>query len=198
MVNAINFDWSENFNENGEETFDLQCPNRIHHDQYGRGWETAYNATEDLQGEECEAYQGCPCCEDDSGNLSPMMNFLYPLDYDGYITNDSEKGQAIRIKIASETNCVLVENNKTGEWFLTLTGGGMDLSPSIAYAYYLAQKWLPLDLLQELKAGWCKASLSSEHFEELKKVIIEQLPTEKSRFEEKIKDWDKPSEEITQ
>ena len=74
----------------------------------------------------------------------------------------------------------------------------MDLSPSIAYAYYLAQKWLPLDLLQELKAGWCKTSLSSEHFEELKKVIIEQLPTEKSRFEEKIKDWDKPSEEITQ
>lgn len=198
MVNAIMFDWSENNDENGESIYDLTCPNSEHHNQYGSGWSTEYEATEDQNGNECEPYQGCQCCEDDSGYLAPMMNFLYPLDYEGFITNDKEKGEAIRIKIASETNCVLVENNKTGEWFLSLTGGGMDLSPSIAYAYYLAQKWLPLDLLQELKAGWCKDSLSSEHFEELKKVILEQLPTEKSRFEEKIQEWDKPSKEITQ
>ena len=196
MVNAISFDWSKNYDENGESIYDLTCPNTEHHNQYGSGWETEYEATEDQNGDECKPYQGCECCEDDSGYLSPMMNYLYPLDFEGYMEGD--EGEKRRIKIASETNCVCVENNESGEWFLALTGGGMDLSFSIAYAYYLAQKWLPLDLLQELKAGWCKTSLSSENFEELKKIILEQLPTEKSRFEEKIQEWDKPSKEISQ
>ena len=43
MVTAINFDWSENFNENGEETFNPYCPNTAHHEKYGQGWETEYN-----------------------------------------------------------------------------------------------------------------------------------------------------------
>ena len=134
-----------------------------------------------------------------------MMNYLYPLDHKGMIEEESydeestEANKQRRIKIASETNCVAVENLETGDWFLALTGGGMDLSPSIGYAYYIAQKWLPVELLiQDLKAGWCKDSLSSEHFEELKAVVIEQLKMEKSRIDEQLKAWDKPSKEISQ
>lgn len=188
---AINFDWSTNYNENGESRFNLDCPNTDHHEKYGRGWETQYEATQDQNGDQCEPYQGCPCCEDDSGNLAPMMNYIYPLDYQGLVT------QEIQIELA-QTNCMLVEENETGDYFLVLNGGGMDLSPAIAYAYFKAQKWLPLDLLHELKAGWVKDSLSSEKFEELKAVIVDQLPSHISRSQEKYAEWNKPSEEITQ
>ena len=192
MVNAISFDWSENYDENtGESRFNLDCPNTIHHEKYGYHWETAYEATQDKEGNKCEPYQGCPCCEDDSGNLAPMMNYLYPLDYQGMVTQEKQ------IELA-QTNCILVEENSTGDYFLTLTGGGMDLSPSIAYAYYKAQKWLPLELLHELKAGWVKDSLSTEKFEELKDVIVEQLQNQVSRTQEKYAEWNKPTKEITQ
>lgn len=190
------FDWSENMDESGESIFDLNCPNYEHHEKYGCGWETAYNATEDQKGDDCEPYQGCPCCEDDSGNLAPMMNFIYPLDYDGFITGD--EGTQKRIKIASETNCVCVQNTKTDEWFLTLTGGGMDLSPSIAYAYVIAQKWLPLELLQELNPGWCKDTLSKEHFKELRDICMKQTENENHRFREKYDKWCLPVKKIVQ
>ena len=87
------------------------------------------------------------------------------------------------------TVCVLVENQKTDEWFLALTGGGMDLSPSIAYAYYLVQKWIPMELLQQLSAGWCKDSLSKEHFKTLREILVEQSKMESDRFNEKWKEW---------
>ena len=197
MTIAIPFDWSENCNsDNVESIFDLECPNTEHHNQYGNCWDTAYESTVDQNGDECESYQGCPCCEDDSGYLQPMMNFIYPLEYEGFIEGD--EGVEKRIKIASETNCVCVQNNKTDEWFLTLTGGGMDLSPSIAYAYVIAQKWLPLDLLQTLDVGWCKDSLSEEKFKELRDICMQQCETEKDRFFEKQNVWSKPVEEIKQ
>lgn len=196
MTIGIMFDWSKNYNENDEPTFDLTCPNSEHHDKFGYGWETKYEATEDTNGDKCEPYQGCPCCEDDSGNLAPMMNFIYPLDYKGFIEGD--EGKAKRVKIASETNCVCVYKEDTDEWFLTLTGGGMDLSPSIAYAYVIAQKWLPVDLLQELSPGWCKDSLSEEHFKELREICIEQTTREADKFVEKSLKWRTPVEEIVQ
>ena len=206
MVNTISFDWSENWDEkNGDWVMNIRCPNTDHHEKFGEDWETPYEATTDKNGDSCEPYQGCKCCEDDSGRLVPMMNYLYPLEHtgmvdeEGYDEESKERNKQTRIKIASETNCVVVEKTETGEWFLALTGGGMDLSPSIAYAYYLAQKWLPTEfLIDDLKAGWCKDSLSSEHFEELKAVVIEQLKMEKSRCDEQIKKWSMPTKEITQ
>lgn len=192
MSLGINVDWSKNYNEDtGEQIYDLSCPNREHHEKYGTGWHTEYNCTE-LDGEKIEAYQGCPTCEDDSGYLEPMMNYVYPLDYDGMVTEEK------RIKITTETSCILVENNETGEWVIALTGGGMDLSPQIAYAFFIAQKWLPLDLIRDLKSGWCKDSLSEEKFKELWTVVKDQLKMEKSRFAEALKNWDRPIKEISQ
>jgi len=120
------------------------------------------------------------------------MNYLYPLDY----TYQDIESRAL--EVAKETNCVLVQNTETEEWFLTLTGGGMDLSPSIGLAYVIAQTWLPRDLLHELKAGWCKDSLSEKNFKRLRKVIREQLKNEKTSTAEALKSWSKPIEEITQ
>jgi len=203
MSIGISFDWSENYNENGEAVFNLTCPNSEHHDKFGCGWETKYNATEDKNGDPCEPYEGCPCCEDDSGNLAPMMNFIYPLDYqgmvdEGYDGESRKENVERRIKIASETNCICVENQKTGEWFLTLTGGGMDLSFSIAHAYMIAQKWLPIHLLSQLSAGWCKDNMSKKDFQQLRTICREQLKNEISKFREMKQKWDIPMEKIEQ
>lgn len=197
-MNAISFDWSTNYDDNGESLYDLTCPNFEHHNKYGCGWETEYEATEDNEGHKCKPYQGCPCCEDDSGNLAPMMNYLYPLDYDGFIEHDKVKGLKIRVEVASETNCVLVQNTKTDEWFLTLTGGGMDLSPSIAHAFMICQKWLPNDLLKELNPGWCKDSLDSKIFKKLRNICIEQLHRQSVTCKEQEAKWKIPIEAIKQ
>lgn len=191
-MNSISFDWSENTLENGEEIFDLACPNYEHHKKYGYAWETAYESTKDTNDDKCPKYEGCPCCEDDSGYLAPMMNYIYPIE------NDYNCNETTRVKVAIETNCVLVQNVKTDEWFLTLTGGGMDLSPSIAHAYMITQKWIPQSLLNDLKAGWCKDSLSPEIFKELRMTVKEQLQREINGFESLKSDWSKPIKEITQ
>lgn len=193
MTFAINFDWSENFDQNtGEEKFILTCPNSEHHEKFGCGWETKYEATKDLKGEDCESYQGCQCCEDDSGYVAPMMNYIYPLDHQGLVTEETQ------IEIAENTNCVLVEENSSGDYYLALTGGGMDFSPSIAHAYMIAQKWLPIGLIQDLDAGWCKCQLNEKVFKQLREIIREQIGTEVSRFKEKKQKWDLPIKEITQ
>ena len=128
---------------------------------------------------------GCPC-----GFVTTA--------YDGFITNDEEKGRKIRTEIATETNCVCVENNKTGEWFLALTGGGMDLSFSIAHAYMIAQKWLPVDLLNQLSPGWCKDNLNDKVFKKLRRICREQINMEISKLKEKKQKWAIPVEKIVQ
>ncbi len=167
-MNAISCDWSEDY-----EKYDLQCPNIDNHKE-----------TDEYDSESCE------CCQ--NGYVEPMMNFLYPLDY----TYSDIQDRAL--EVAKETNCVLVQNTETEEWFLTLTGGGMDLSPSIGLAYVIAQTWLPRDLLHELKAGWCKDSLSLKNFKRLRKTIREQLKNEKTSTAEALRNWSKPVKDITQ
>jgi len=197
MVFSISFDWSENYDkESNEPRFNLDCPNTDHHNKFGYSWETKYESTKDLNGNKCKPYQGCDCCEDDSGHLEPMMNFIYPLDYVGFM--EGKEGEQKRIEIASKTNCICIQDNESEEWYLALTGGGMDLSFSIAHAFMIAQKCLPIDLLNTLNAGWCKDNLDSKTFKELRSICIQQLDNEVSRFNEQKEKWNKPIEAITQ
>ena len=167
------------------EVFDLECPNTDHHDRYGYHWETEYESETDSNGDPCEPYEGCPDCEDDSGYLAPMSNYGHIIDYDGMITDE------IRKKIASETPCILVQNNKTGQWLIALTGGGMDLSPRIAYAYVLAQKWLPLDLMESLDREYCRQELGAEKFETLRSIMDQQTANQQNRFANMHEQWKK-------
>lgn len=177
-MTSVTIDWEE-----ARDNFNLDCPNTEHHERYGIEWETPYESTTDRNGDPCEEYEGCPVCEDDCGQVIPMMNYGHIITYDGMITD------AVRLKIAKETACVLVQNNKTDRWFIALMGGGMDLSPHIAYAYFLAQKWLPLDLLEELRAEWCKIELSKEKFEELRAVVKQQSMAAASAFTDTSRNW---------
>ena len=165
--------------------FDLDCPNTEHHDRYGYHWETEYESETDTKGNPCEPYEGCPTCEDDNGRLEPMNFAGHIIDYDGMITDE------IRKKIAFETACILVQNNKTGQWLIALTGGGTDLGPHIAYAYVLAQKWLPLDLMGSLDREYCRQELGAAKFETLRSIMDQQTANQQNRFANMHEQWKK-------
>ena len=65
----------------------------------------------------------------------PVMLYAYPL-------NGRPSDEQI-IKICEETNCTVVEDTRTGGFFLALTGGGMDLSQDVAMAYIIAENYIP-------------------------------------------------------
>ena len=141
-------------------------------------------------GNPCEPYEGCQICEDDSGQLEPVMLYGHILTTDIMINDNTP------LKIATETACALIQNNKTGQWFIALMGGGMDLSPHIAYAYVLAQKWLPDDMLETLSMSWCKTELDKGQFEKLRAIMEEQTGFTSRRLAEAQKKWKKaPAEE---
>ena len=177
---SIHIDWTE---EDEKEDFNLECPNTNHHERFGTDGETEEGATTDLNGDPCEPYEQCKACEYDSGYVRPIVNHGHIIDYDGMITDE------IRLKIALETACVLVQNNKTDDWFIALTGCGMDLGPDVAYSYVLAQKWLPLDLMEKLDVGWCKTQLSKEQFEKLSTIMKEQSARHAERFADMSRKW---------
>lgn len=68
----------------------------------------------------------------------PMMNYAYPLC-------ECPDDKTIR-KIHKKTNCTVVEDTETGDVFLALCGGGMDLSQDVAMAYIIAEDVIPADL----------------------------------------------------
>lgn len=183
-MTGIHFDWSKNWNdEQGEWIMDIHCPNRQHHDRFGYDWETQYESTTDRQGNPCEPYEGCPCCEDDSGRIDVMWNTIWPLDYDGMVTEERQ------VKILRETSCALVQNNDTDEWFVCLCSAGMDFSPHIAYAFMIAQKWLPTWLLEELSMDWCRQELGNKKFKALRNIIGQQIIMQQGRYDGMRQKW---------
>ncbi|NIQ17031.1 MAG: hypothetical protein GTO02_22395 [Candidatus Dadabacteria bacterium] len=169
MALSVNVDWTED-----SERYELNCPNGKFHEENGYGWENLKNK---------KNFDGCPCCEDDSGYLQPMMNYVYPLDYTGMVDNDK------CIEIASETNCILIEEKNTGDWVIALTGGGMDLSFDIARAFMIAQKWLPKDLIDDLRPDWCKQNMPAKEYAKLRRIVVQQLDNEIRNFTNQKKKW---------
>ncbi len=168
MGYAIMHDWSEyeeNWRNHGRDILVASCK---HHDKDKDNTNANYSGA-------CEK---CDICED---SAIPMMNFIYPLELDGF--RDEEI-----LKVVKETNCTIMENEDTEEWFLTLCGGGMDLSQDIAFAYQILETWIPQDLLRNV----CKQpllSLGSKNYKSLAKGIIKQLKMEADRNKEKHKEW---------
>lgn len=72
----------------------------------------------------------------------PMMNYAYPL---------REKPAEEEIKeVHCKTNLTVVQDKGSDEYYLALTGGGMDLSQDIAMAYVLTEHWVPLEVAYEV------------------------------------------------
>jgi len=127
-------------------------------------------------------YSGyCDECDVSEDSARPMMNYLYPLELTDF---DEDK----ILKVVRETNCTVLENNESGEWFLALCGGGMDLSQDIGYSYMILETWLPDDLLQSVNKQPL-LSLGSKKYKELAKQIIKQLKMRSGQYKQRAKEW---------
>ena len=71
----------------------------------------------------------CERCDISEDSCEPMMNYGYPLHH---LPDDEQI-----LAIAKETCLTVMENEDTGECYLVLCGGGMDLSQQIAKAYMI-------------------------------------------------------------
>jgi hypothetical protein len=80
-------------------------------------------------------------------SCKPMMNYGYPLSF----LPDDQK----ILKVVKDTCLTVMENQDTGDSFLVLCGGGMDLSQSIANAYLLAGERIPDELAFEVCTQPC-------------------------------------------
>lgn len=110
----------------------------------------------------------------------PMMNYAYPLD-SGCPSDSTIK------EIHENTNLTVVEELSTGNFYLALTGGGMDLSQDIAMAYIIAENRVPL----ELARGVMVESPLSQYGDNYLKVLRECRKTLKGSVEYKIGQIDK-------
>jgi len=172
---AISIDWSEEWKHpekwtnHGRNALEEGCKHKTQ--------------DTDPDGETNVRYSGyCEECGVGEDSAIPMMNFVYPLECDSF---DDEK----ILKVVNETNCTVMENEDTGEWFLALCGGGMDLSQDIAYAYLIMEQWLPKDFLTKV----CKQrglSISKEKWDELAKAMVKQLRDRAGQFESEAKEWE--------
>jgi hypothetical protein len=129
-----------------------------------------------------------------SDDQYPMMLYAYPLMF--------EPSEDQIIKVCRNTNCTVVEDNETNDFYLALTGGGMDLSQDIAYAYILTDGRIPHALainvnrqpgLSVSKSVWLKIA------KQIKKEIKQQIENDKGeikRWDEVIKRFNREKKEI--
>jgi len=145
--------------------------------------QTQDESEKDVDKEFNVSYGGyCEECDISEDSAVPIMNYIYPLELKDF---DEDK----ILKVVKNTNCSVMENQETGEWFLVLCGGGMDLSQDIALSYIFLEKWIPEDLITQV----CKQrgfSISKDNFEILKKEIIEQSKHYNNKFNQLEKDWE--------
>jgi len=168
---AIRIDWSEEWKNpekwtnHGRDALVQGCK---HH-------------TKDKDSTDMEYAGYCDECGTSEDSAEPMMNYIYPLECTDF---DEEK----ILKVVTETNCTVMENEETGEWFLTLCGGGMDLSQDIAYAYLIMEQWIPIEFLGQI-CDQPELSIGGRHYKELATAVIEQTETRGEQLKDKSKRW---------
>lgn len=123
----------------------------------------------------------CEECGIHEDSAQPMMNYAYPLELE---CTDEDK----ILEIVQKTCCTVMENTKTGEYFLVLCGGGMDLSQDIALAYIIAETWLPIALIQSVSTQEGLRQ-GGKNFKRIADTIIEQANMEGNRLKETAKKW---------
>ena len=179
MGYSIDIDWREEFNENcdkwinhTEQILRTKC-NHTHESYKKSDEDKCSNMEYQNWCEECDVYEDS--CE-------PMMNYGYPLE-----TEPSEEDIK---ECYEETGLVVMEDTINENYYLVLTGGGMDLSQNIGLAYVIIENWIPKDLMDNIctQKG---LSLSDKKFERLQIAVIEQLKNYEDNFKSKRKEWEK-------
>ena len=157
MVYAIKIDWQEEW----------KIPDKW--DNVGRRLleDNCKHKDQDNGKETNMRYAGyCEKCEVGEDTSTPMMNFGFPLE----TTPENEKV----LEVVKRTNCTVMCNTETDEFFLVLCGGGMDLSQDIALSYHILERWIPYDLAVSV-CTQKDLSLHGKDWEVLKKAMQESL-----------------------
>ena len=98
----------------------------------------------------------------------PIYNYAYPLSKGKPFTREEV------LSVALETNCCVVKNIEDGDYFLSLTGCGMDLSQDIGYAYVLLGERIPVETALDINTQK-GLSISEKKFKVLAKEVIKSL-----------------------
>ncbi len=157
MVNSRHVDWSEEFDK---DIWELTCPSC-----QGRGYFISKEVCEpcdDVDCDQCEQSEDTPYCEycEESGIVQPYWNTAW----DTEIRNISED----QIQdIHENCNVLVIFNNETNTYWLTLSGCGMDLTPDMCWAWVKCGfSWLPMEWATSINPTY-KAYLSQEQFDEV-------------------------------
>jgi len=157
------------------------------HEEFEKDYSKWGNIGRNTLIESCKCKDGveekgwCDKCDISEDSAEPMMNYCYPLELE---PTDEKK----ILKVVKETNCSIMHNTKTDEYFLVLCGGGMDLSQDIALAYIILETWLPQDLLRAVNKQPC-LSVGGKNYKLLARAIIKQLKMEADHNKGKAKEW---------
>ena len=108
----------------------------------------------------------------------PMMLYAYPLSM--------EPSDEKIIEVCTKTNCTVVKDNETEDYFLALSGGGMDLSQDVALAYLIADGYIPTSLAINVCTQPC-LSVGKKSYLKIMKAIKKQLKNEIYYHKEHIK-----------
>lgn len=111
----------------------------------------------------------------------PIMLYAYPLG------REPEREKII--EVCRRTNCTVVMKKETEEYFLALTGGGMDLSQDIALAYIIAQGWIPTALSYNV-CTQPELSISGKNWLEVAERCKKELELAIESYKRKIKCWE--------
>ncbi|MCK4983736.1 MAG: hypothetical protein KAS17_12475, partial [Victivallaceae bacterium] len=105
----------------------------------------------------------CECYPDDTHqDNKPVVNYVYPL----FSKPDEEK----IIKVCEETSCTVVYNSQDDNYYLALTGCGMNLSQDIALAYIIADGCIEWDFIENVCISGA-FSVSKEDYQ----IILSEL-----------------------
>ena len=119
--------------------------------------------------------------EENLSNYEPMMNY-------GHLLETEPEDDKI-LDVALKTNCSVMKNTETDEYFIVLNGGGMDLSQDIGLAYFILERWIPESFISSISKQK-GLSISKEDFKILKSAIIEQTQNYSDRFKTLKERWE--------
>jgi len=180
-------DWSDEY---GEGTWEFIGAHLI----YERERERLENCPHDTSDycRECDIYP-----DDMQSENYPMMNYAYP-------TRLSDIEDDTILYICDHTCLTVVYNTKEDEYYLALTGGGMDLSQSIALAYirlyqmeYDSEGWIPFDMLTDISSQ-PMLSTSREEWLLVADRVIDGLNNQIARLQQRMETWEREKANVEQ
>ncbi len=103
----------------------------------------------------------------------PMMNYCYPLEH--------EPSDEVIVRVHEKTGCTVVQKRSTGDYYLALTGGGMDMSQDVGLAYLVTDDWIPTDLVHSINIQK-PLTMTGESYRELLRGIKRTVEAEKKHL----------------